>query len=149
MHQIERLKETASRHIARLTYLNLMGGNKAPRLATFASYLKWRRVLRLFKQSIVDTDVIKGDYCALCSFYYDPYGKGDNEGECEGCPLKEKGERVCNHTDSPWDRAFRKLRHYEKHRSPAEYREVEEMVDLLRTIYKSLLPSEHKAKYIP
>ena len=148
MHTIESLKETASRHIARLSHLNLMGGNKVPRLATFASYLKWRRVLKLFKQGIVDTDVIKADFCALCSFYYDPYGDTERQ-ECEGCPLKEKGERVCNLTNSPWDRAFRKLRHYEKYRPFPEYGEVEEMVDLLRTIYKSLLPSEHKAKHKP
>lgn len=88
MHTIESLKQTATLHIKRLSNLELTS-DQTKRLATFASYLKWKRVLALAKKGITCVESIKAKYCALCSFYYNSYG--DAEDLCQGCPSSSAG----------------------------------------------------------
>ena len=146
MHTIESLKQTATLHIKRLSNLELTS-DQTKRLATFASYLKWKRVLALAKKGITCVESIKAKYCALCSFYYNSYG--DAEDLCQGCPIKELTGYSCQPESSLWYQAFCEIKYRVNIQSTPQIDKIEAMVNLLRTIYKSLLPSERKAKFKP
>ena len=146
MHTIESLKQTATLHIKRLGNLELTS-DQTKRLATFASYLKWKRVLALAKKGITCVESTKAKYCALCFFYYNrPF---DDQDYCQSCPIKELTGYSCQPESSVWYQAFSQITYLVKIQSTPQVDKVEEMVNLLRIIYKSLLPSERKAKLRP